>query len=431
MRLYSTNKQSPEVSFKEALFKGLPDDNGLYMPRHIPALPKKFFSSLEDMAFADMALEVADTLIGDEINRRDLEKIIHEAMNFPVEITQVQDRIFALELFHGPTMAFKDFGGRFMSRVMGHFLAQEQKEITILVATSGDTGSAVAHGFLGVEGIKVVILYPSGKVSDIQEKQLTTIGQNITAIEVDGTFDDCQRMVKQAFLDKDLNSKRHFTSANSINIARLIPQSFYYFHAWGMLQNDDEPVVFCTPSGNFGNLCGGLIAKNMGLPVAHFVAATNANHIVPDYLVSGQFNPKPSIKTLANAMDVGNPSNFPRLLALYDGKFEKLTADISGAWYSDEQTAEAVKEVYESEEYLLCPHSAIGYLGIRDYLKDRSGTGIFLSTAHPGKFYDVVEKIVGTKPELPAPLQETLKREKQSVKMGADFEALKDYLSRP
>ena len=428
MRLYSTNKQSPEVSFKEALFKGLPDDNGLFMPRHIPALPRKFFENLEDTSFPDMAVEVTDTLIGDEISRRDLEKIVYEAVNFPIEINQVDERIFALELFHGPTMAFKDFGARFMSRVMGHFLAQEQKEITILVATSGDTGSAVAQGFLGVPGIRVVILYPSGQVSGIQEKQLTTIGQNVTALEINGTFDDCQRLVKQAFLDKELNSKRHFTSANSINIARLIPQSFYYFYAWSVLQNADEPLTFCTPSGNFGNLCGGLIAKRMGLPVAHFVAATNANRIVPEYLKTRQFEPKPSIRTMANAMDVGHPSNFPRLLALYDGDYHRLSADISGAWYTDGQTAETIKEVYEREGYLLCPHSAIGYRGISEYLQSHTGIGIFLATAHPGKFYDVVEPVIGEKVELPQALQETLDKPKQSVKMEADFDALKAYL---
>ena len=430
MRLYSTNKQSPEVSFEEALFKGLPDDNGLYMPLSIPTLPGSFFEGLEDMSLQEMAVEVTHSLIGDEIGKKDVEKIIYDAMNFPLELHQVEDNIFGLELFHGPTMAFKDFGARFMSRVMGHFLQKKQKEITILVATSGDTGSAVAHGFLGVPGIKVVILYPSGKVSAIQEKQLTTIGQNVTALEVDGTFDDCQKMVKQAFLDKELNKTKHFTSANSINIARLIPQSFYYFYAWSMLHSDGKPLVFCTPSGNFGNLCGGLIAKRMGLPVDHFVAATNANHIVPDYLKTKKFEPKPSIATISNAMDVGNPSNFPRVQALFEGSYEKMSREISGAWYTDQQTAKAVEEVFKKEEYLLCPHSAIGYLGVKDYLKRHPGkTGVFLATAHPAKFYDVVEKITRQKVEMPAELLETMEKPKTSVKVAASFEALREQLA--
>ena len=429
MKLYSTNKQSPEVSFEEAVFKGLPDDNGLYMPKAVPALSAKFFEGLEDMSFQEMALDVTDTLIGDEIGRKDLEKIIYDAMNFPIELHQVEDNIFGLELFHGPTLAFKDFGARFMSRVMGHFLEKKQKEITILVATSGDTGSAVAHGFLGIPGINVVILYPSGKVSEIQEKQLTTIGQNVKALEVDGTFDDCQRMVKQAFLDKELNKVRHFTSANSINIARLIPQSFYYHYAWSMLHSDDKPVFFCTPSGNFGNLCGGLIAKKMGLPIDHFVAATNANHIVPDYLLTEKFQPKPSVKTISNAMDVGNPSNFPRVQALYGGSYDKINRDISGAWYTDAQTSQAMKEVFENEEYLLCPHSAIGYLGAKDYLKSHPGkTGVFLATAHPAKFYDVVDKVLGGKVEIPEVLKETMEKPKKSVKMEASLDALKSFL---
>lgn len=429
MKLYSTNKKSPDVNFQEAVFKGLPDDNGLFMPYQIPSLPKGFFEEMDEMTFQDMALQVAQALIGDEIGKRDLEKIVYEAVNFPIEISQVEEDVFALELFHGPTMAFKDFGARFMSRVMGYFLEKKQKQITILVATSGDTGSAVAHGFLGVPGISVVILYPSGKVSEIQEKQLTTIGQNVTALEIDGTFDDCQKMVKQAFLDKDLNKTRHFTSANSINIARLIPQSFYYFYAWAMLHNSKKPVVFCTPSGNFGNLCGGLIAKKMGLPVHHFVAATNANHIVPDYLKNQKFEPKPSVSTIANAMDVGNPSNFPRVLAMYDNSFAKLSKDISGAWYTDEQTSQAMKTVYKEEGYLMCPHTAIGYLGTKDYLKKYAGgTGIFLGTAHPGKFYDVVDKVLGEKMELPSSLAETLKLPKKSIKMEASSEALKAYL---
>jgi threonine synthase len=429
MKLYSTNKKSPEVNFEEAVFKGLPDDNGLYMPVSIPRLPARFFDELENMSFQEMALEVTHELIGDEIGRKDLETIINDSMNFPVEIHQVDDNIFALELFHGPTMAFKDFGARFMSRVMGHFLAKKQKEITILVATSGDTGSAVAHGFLGVPGINVVILYPSGKVSEIQEKQLTTIGQNVTALEIDGTFDDCQRMVKQAFLDKELNKLRHFTSDNSINIARLIPQSFYYHYAWSMLHSEAMPLVFCTPSGNFGNLCGGLIAKKMGLPIDHFVAATNANHIVPDYLLTEKFAPKPSVKTISNAMDVGNPSNFPRVQALYGGSYDKINRDISGAWYTDAQTSAAMKEVFTREEYLLCPHSAIGYLGAKDYLKGHPGkAGVFLATAHPAKFYDVVEKVIGKPVDMPPVLQETMEKSKQAIKMAASDEALKAFL---
>lgn len=431
MRLYSTNGEVEEVSLEEAVFKGLPDDNGLFMPTEIPQLPSSFFDNIDQLSFQEIALEVSKALIGTEVPEADLKHIIDDAINFDAPVVHVHDELYCLELFHGPSLAFKDFGARFMSRLMAYFLKKEQKEINILVATSGDTGSAVAQGFLGAPGIKVTILYPSGKVSLNQEKQLTTLGQNITALEVDGVFDDCQKLVKTAFLDKELASKMNLSSANSINIARLIPQSFYYFYAYAQLKKQGkEKVVFCIPSGNFGNLCGGLIAQKMGLPVEHFVAATNINHIVPDYLKSGDFAPKPSIATLSNAMDVGNPSNFPRIKALYNNDYATIVQNISGAWYDDEQTKAAIKEVEETHGYVMCPHTAVAYRGLKDYLKESksTATGVFLSTAHPSKFTDVVEPVIGKEVEMPQRLKDIINHEKVSVKMSKDFGAFKEWL---
>ncbi|MCS6832771.1 MAG: threonine synthase [Flammeovirgaceae bacterium] len=430
MKLYSTRRLSPDVGLREAIFRGLPPDNGLYMPIHIPRLSESFFKNLSHLSLQAIAFEVSLALIGDEVPENELKKIVEEAIDFEAPVVEVEGNIHALELFHGPTLAFKDFGARFMARLMGYFLNEKKETIHILVATSGDTGSAVAHGFLDVDGIRVTILYPSGKVSEIQEKQLTTFGKNITALEVKGTFDDCQRMVKEAFLDKELSEKFRLASANSINIARLIPQSFYYFYAFGQLANKGKPIVFCTPSGNFGNLCGGIIAKKMGLPVAKFVAATNANHIVPTYLETGKFEPKPSVQTIANAMDVGNPSNFPRLHHLYEESWEKERQELVGKWYNDEQILRAIREVDERTGYVMCPHSAVGYLGIRDYLQEsRKGElGIFLATAHPAKFADIVETAIEEPVVLPERLQEVLKKPKQAILMENTFEALKSYL---
>jgi len=430
MELYSTKHESPNVNLEEAVFRGLPPDNGLYMPTNIPQLPTSFFEKIHELSLPEIAFEVTKTLIGDEVSESAIRAIVEDAINFEVPLIKVEKDVYSLELFHGPTLAFKDFGARFMSRLMAHFLEKEEKEIHILVATSGDTGSAVAQGFLGVPRIKVTILYPSGKVSEIQEKQLTTIGQNIAALEIDGTFDDCQKLVKQAFLDEDIRSKKHMTSANSINIARLIPQSFYYFNAYAKTVQLGKPLVFCVPSGNYGNLCGGLIATQMGLPIKHFVAATNANHIVPSYIETGNFEPKPSVKTIANAMDVGNPSNFPRFLSLLGGEWDAVKAQVSGKWYSDSEIKEIIQKVYTESNYVMCPHTAIGYQGLKNALSELSGevTGVFLATAHPAKFTDVVENAINQKIVLPQRLQASVDKEKKSIKMSNNFEQLKQYI---
>ena len=429
MRLYSTKGQVEEVDLKEAVFKGLPDDNGLYMPTNIPKLPSSFFENIENLSFAEIAFEVTKTLIGDEIPEADIKAIIDDAVNFDAPVVKVEENVFCLELFHGPSLAFKDFGARFMSRLMSYYLKKESKNINILVATSGDTGSAVAQGFLGMEGIDITILYPSGKVSLSQEKQLTTLGQNITALEIDGVFDDCQALVKQAFLDEDLKKAMNLSSANSINIARLIPQSFYYFYAYAQTKKEGKELVFCTPSGNFGNLCGGFIAQAMGLPVKHFIAATNANDIVPRYIETGNYNPKPSVATISNAMDVGNPSNFPRVLALHDNSYEKVTSNLVGCSYRDDETRKAIEQVYSASKYEMCPHTAVAYLGITDYLEANPGfTGVYLATAHPSKFPDIVEEETGQAVEIPQRLQDIIKREKVSIKMSKDFAPFKSWL---
>jgi threonine synthase len=429
MSFYSTNKQTPLVSLKEAVVKGLADDNGLFMPAHIPQLPATFFGNIDKLSLPEISLEVAATLLQDEISRADLRTIVEESMNFEIPVVPVHDNILALELFHGPTHAFKDVGARFMARLLAHFTQDSQKQITVLVATSGDTGSAVAAGFLGVPGIEVVILYPSGKVSDIQEKQLTTLGQNITALEIDGTFDDCQYLVKKAFLDKDLNKKLQLTSANSINIARLVPQSFYYHYAYAQVKDQGREVVFATPSGNYGNITGGLLAKRMGLPVHKFLAATNSNDIVPAYLQTGHFIPRPSAHTISNAMDVGNPSNFARLMDMFDNSLEKMRAEIVGYRFSDDETRQLMQQVYQQHGYTLDPHGAIGYGALRHYLEDKPElTGIFLETAHPAKFIDVVEATIPVKVTIPDNLQQAMSRRKESITMAADYEELKNFL---
>jgi threonine synthase len=432
MNYYSTRNPALRTTFRNAVLQGLAPDGGLYFPEVIPSLPKGFFRTISQKSFSDLSFEVAHTFLGDDLPKDALRLIVDRTTGADTPLVGIEPGVFALELFHGPTLAFKDFGARFLSGLLSHFAREGNDEITILVATSGDTGSAVAHGFLNAPGIRVVILYPSGKVSEIQEKQLTTLGANITALEIDGTFDDCQRLVKQAFQDKELNLKRRMTSANSINIGRLIPQLFYYFRAIAQLPNDHDPVVFSVPSGNFGNLTAGLLAQRMGLPVRAFIAATNANNIVPEYLRTGVFSPRPSQTTISNAMDVGAPSNFSRLLALYANDGEKLARAMSGYFFSDEETRAAMARVFAQDGYLLDPHGAVGYLGLQEYLRHRSGlTGIFLETAHPGKFQSVVEEALKTTFALPEKLATVLRQKKQSLFLKARFEDLRDYLLKP
>lgn len=427
MKYYSTNNPQHTVSLKEAVIKGLAPDNGLYMPENIPVLPQKFFDTLPEKSFQEIAYTVAEAFLKDDVPAEELKRIIEHTISFDAPLVNIEENVFALELFHGPTLAFKDFGARFMSQLLAYFAREEKREIVILVATSGDTGSAVANGFLGIAGTRVIVLYPSGKVSDIQEKQFTTLGQNITALEIDGSFDDCQRLVKEAFLDEELNRKFFLTSANSINIARLIPQSFYYFYAWSRLK-DRRNVVFSIPSGNFGNLTAGLIAKRMGLPIKHFVAATNRNDIVPAYLQTGIFKPRPSITTISNAMDVGNPSNFARMVALY-GSFEKMNEDISGYAFSDEETKHVMREVYQQKNYTLDPHGAVGYLGLKKYLStNKNTTGVFLETAHPAKFLETVSETLQEKISIPENLQVFLSKQKNVLSAGNDFQGFKKLL---
>ena len=448
MLLYSTNdtQQTQPFSFQEAVFKSLPDDNGLFMPDVLPRLPNTFFDTIEEQSFPEIAFTVAQALLGDEIPDDALLLLVEDAINFEAPVVRLDEHVRVLELFHGPTLAFKDFGARFMARVMSWFLQQnpQEQDVNILVATSGDTGGAVAQGFFGVPGIRVTLLYPQGKVSDLQEKQLTTVGHNVTALEVDGTFDDCQRMVKQAFLDTEINRKLNLASANSINISRLIPQSFYYFNAYAQLKREEafdpsRPLVFSVPSGNFGNLCGGLIAKRMGLPIHRMIASTNANDIVPQYLTSGTFSPRPSVRTLSNAMDVGNPSNFVRLQAFYKndttpmevGVWEAVKQEIEGVFYTDEQTQEAIRTVYQQYDgYVMCPHTAVGYLGLHNYLQktDPSAYGVVLATAHPAKFLDVVEAAIGRHYPLPDSLQALVTKKKKATPLANQYEALKAYL---
>jgi len=429
MLLYSTRRQSPDVDLRHAVLKGLPPDNGLYMPHELFPLPSSFFSELEQLSFNEMAIRITRHVVGDYIPEEDIRQIINDAYDFEAPIVKTGD-IQVLELFQGPTLAFKDFGARFMGRLMGYFLKGSTEEVNILVATSGDTGSAVAHGFLNVPGIKVTILYPKGKVSEIQEKQFTTLGANITALEIDGTFDDCQQMVKSAFLDQELNEKLVLSSANSINIARLIPQSFYYFWAYKQLSNKSLPLYFSIPSGNFGNLTAGLFAMAMGLPISKLIAATNANNIVPNYLLTGLFEPRPSVATISNAMDVGNPSNFQRIMDFYGDDFELVKEDIKGYSYSDEATAACIQKVYQDRNYLLCPHTAVGYIAMEDFLQENPGecNAIVLGTAHPVKFQEVVEPLIGEPVAIPERLQKMLGTDKQSIPMDADFEAFKGWL---
>jgi len=431
MKLYSTNNKDLRVSFQEAVFNSLPQDKGLYMPERIPQLDPLFIKNIQQYSLQEIAFTVANALIGDDIPEADLKAIIADAINFDAPVRFLDKDTAVLELFHGPSYAFKDFGARFMSRVMGYFSKQGDKLLDVLVATSGDTGGAVALGFLGVEGTRVTILYPKGKVSKVQEEQLTTNGQNIRALEVDGTFDDCQTLVKTAFNDLELNRELRLTSANSINIARLIPQTFYYFWAYAQLKSQGiDEVVFTVPSGNFGNIGAGLLAYKMGLPVKHFVAGTNVNDTVPRFLQSGKYEPKPSVQTLANAMDVGNPSNWVRIQDMFHNSLDELKSIISSYTYTDEETVAAMRELYDKYKYIACPHTAIAYLASQAYKNEHPGeyASVFLSTAHPCKFPDAISEEVFAKIELPKGAEDLAGKPKLATDLPVDYEAFKGYL---
>lgn len=430
MKYYSTNKEAPIATLEEAVVKGLAPDKGLYMPENINKLPKTFFDNIQDMSFQEIAFEVAKAFFGDDVETSALKDIVYDTLSFDVPAIKVENNIYSLELFHGPTLAFKDVGARFMARLLQYFIKKEgQKSVTVLVATSGDTGSAVANGFLGVEGIHVDVLYPKGKVSKIQESQFTTLGKNITAIEIDGVFDDCQSLVKQAFMDEELNANKKLTSANSINVARFLPQAFYYFYAYAQLkkQNKTDNIVVCVPSGNFGNICAGIFAHEMGLPIKRFIAANNANDIFYKYLQSGKYEPKPSKQTLANAMDVGDPSNFARIYDLFGGSHEKITNLISGATYTDDMIKSTMTTCYNDTKYILDPHGACGYKALKEGLKDGE-TGVFLETAHPAKFKEKVDDILKIDIEIPSRLAEFMKGKKQSIEMKNSFADFKEFL---
>ena len=430
MKYYSTNKISQEVSLGMAVVQGLASDRGLFMPERIDQLPKSFFEEIGAMTFQEISFEVAKKFFGEDIPESKLKQIVFDTLNFDTPLVHVNDNIYSLELFHGPTAAFKDVGARFMARLLSYFLGQEKKMVHVLVATSGDTGSAVANGFLGVEGIHVHVLYPKGKVSEIQEKQFTTLGRNITALEVNGTFDDCQALVKSAFMDNALKERITLTSANSINVARFLPQAFYYFNAFAKLKDKNRKVVFSVPSGNFGNLTAGLFAKKMGLPVYQFIAANNRNDIVFNYLRTGIFEPRPSVSTIANAMDVGDPSNFARILDLYQHSHTEISKVMVGTTYTDDQIRKTLLSVYNTTGYLLDPHGAVGYRALDDLLKPDE-TGIFLETAHPAKFTETVEAIVGQgNVPMPSKLLEFMKGTKISVQLEPDYRLFLDYLSQ-
>ena len=421
------------ATLDKAVVKGLAEDKGLYMPERIKPLPKEFFDEIQNLSFQEIAYQVADAFFGEDVPAEVLRQIVYDTLSFDVPAVPVTDRIFSLELFHGPTLAFKDVGARFMARLLGYFNQKEANDrlVNVLVATSGDTGSAVANGFLSVPGIHVYVLYPKGKVSPIQECQFTTLGQNITALEVDGVFDDCQALVKSAFMDAELNAHMKLTSANSINVARFLPQSFYYFYAYAQMKKRGlaDSLVVCVPSGNFGNICSALFGKRMGLPVKRFIAANNANDIFYNYLQTGEYKPRPSVQTIANAMDVGDPSNFARILDLYGHSHEAICADISGAAYTDEQIAETMRICLGETRYLLDPHGACGYRALQEGLQEGE-TGIFLETAHPAKFKETVEGIISRPIEIPAKLAAFMEGTKQSIQMTNDFADFKQYLMR-
>ena len=426
MKYFSTNKKADDVSFKDAVIRGLAPDGGLYFPERIEKLPAGLIGSGKSVE--ELGFEVAKRFVDGEIPDDKLQTIVSETVNFPLPLIPVEKDVFSLELWHGPTCAFKDVGGRFLGRCLSHFVEQSGEKVTILVATSGDTGSAVAAGFLGIEGIDVVILYPKGKVSKIQEQQLTTMGQNISTLEVDGTFDDCQSMVKSAFNDTELRGAMKLSSANSINVARFLPQSFYYFSSYEQLEDKSKPLVYACPSGNYGNLTAGLFAREMGLPIDRFIAATNVNDIIPQYLKTGKYVPKPSIFTISNAMDIGDPSNFARILEIHDGNWEGVKKSLAGFSFTDEETKTGMKDVITKTGYLMEPHGTIGYMALKEYQKTHDVQGIVLETAHPAKFGEVVEPVIGRKIEIPERLQEFMKRKKVATLIQPKFEELKNFL---
>ncbi len=428
MKFYSTNDRKLSVSFKEAVVKGLAPDGGLFYPESLPQLDKSFIKNLPNLSLAEIGFEVSKHFLGDDIPADKLKEICDDALNFPTPLVSLEPNVYSFELFHGPSCAFKDVGARFMSRCLSYFAKESDEKITILAATSGDTGSAVAHGFLGIKNIDVVILYPSGKVSQIQEQQLTTLGNNITALEIDGSFDDCQALVKKAFQDDELNKHMKLSSANSINIARLIPQSFYYFYAYGQLKKQNKDLVISVPSGNYGNLTAGLIAKQMGLPIKRFIASTNVNKVIPDYLATGKYESKASIQSISNAMDVGAPSNFDRMMTLYQENHPRICEDLKGASFNDDQTKKVMKKVYKESNYILDPHGAVAYLGLKKELDAENELGVFIETAHPAKFLDVVEEVINTKVEIPDYLKSCLTKEKTSIKMACNYQDFKNYL---
>ncbi|MEO6905749.1 MAG: threonine synthase [Ginsengibacter sp.] len=429
MKYYSLNKTAPIADFKEATIRGLAPDKGLYFPETIPKHDKTFFEEINNYPNEEIAYKIIHPYIGDTITENELKRIVAETINFEIPLKRVIENIYSLELFHGPTLAFKDIGARFMSRCLGYFVKNNDRNIIVLVATSGDTGGAVANGFLNVDGVEVVILYPAGKVSSVQEKQLVTLGNNIHALEINGTFDDCQQMVKQAFSDKYLNEKLFLTSANSINVARWLPQQIYYFLAWKQWKDKNNPPVISVPSGNFGNICAGILAHVSGLPVKHFIAACNANKVVPDFLQTQNYQPQKAIATISNAMDVGNPSNFVRILELFENQFSHLNNTLSSYSISDDETRKTIKEVFEKEKYLLDPHGAVAYFALKNYLKNHpEEKGYLLETAHPVKFYDVVEPVIEQNIPIPESVNSIMHKEKESIFMEPDFEKLKEYL---
>ena len=430
MQYYSTNKNTAPATLEKAVVRGLAPDKGLYMPWEIKPLPQEFYDHIAGTSLPDIACRVADALFGGDVPQDVLHGIVRDALNFPVPLTEVEPGIWSLELFHGPTLAFKDVGARFMARLLGYFIRKEgRQQVNVLVATSGDTGSAVANGFLGVEGIRVYVLYPKGKVSETQEKQFTTLGRNITAVEVDGTFDDCQALVKAAFTDRELQARMDLTSANSINVARFLPQSFYYFHAYAQLRQAGHrgDIVACVPSGNFGNLAAGLVAKRMGLPIARFIAANNRNDVFLQYLRTGRYEPRPSVATIANAMDVGAPSNFARIMDLYGSSHEAVCRDISGAAFTDDGIRTAIASLHRRAGYLLDPHGACAYQALRNGLR-QGEAGFFLETAHPAKFPLTVEEAAGCAPEVPERLRAFMQGRKEAVAMGKGFDEFKAFL---
>ncbi len=426
MKYYSLNNNAPKVSFQEAVVQGLAPDKGLYFPEKITQLPNKFFENIDDFSYPEIAFELIKQFVGDEIPKEELKSIISETLNFEFPLVKIETDIYTLELFHGPTMAFKDVGARFMARCLSYFNKNNENEITVLVATSGDTGGAVASGFLDVKGVNVVILYPSGKVSNVQEKQLTTLGKNIKALEVDGTFDDCQKMVKRAFLDTAITDKIQLTSANSINVARWLPQMFYFVFAYQQLKNRSKKIIFSIPSGNFGNICAGMMTQKLGLPIHKFIAATNANAVVPIYLETQKYSPIRSIQTISNAMDVGDPSNFIRIQEIFKNNFKKLKKQLHSHSFTDYETRDAILNMYTNSKYIADPHGAIGYLGLKKYMENQS-QGIFLETAHPVKFLEVVEPIIKKSISLPKQIKDIIDRDKKATYIK-NYGELKDYL---